>query len=233
MLLCIVGGAGEQTRAISGQATSTQGEALYQLVQEETWLNGDWTLRTVDGRLESGRTIFQQVITPGARPAVPNIAMTYADSRKGFSVRWQAGQVLMSFTDSTGKTSTNTLVKPPKNLVGPGGILAAIRQDWAALQQGKTLQWKMIVPPKADAYSVRLVPKGIEQIGGQSAMRVTLEADSWIVRLVAPSTDFWIDLKYRSTLQYRGMGATDGPDGKPKEAIITFKPPLLPVVAPI
>ena len=232
ILFCLLGATDNETRTISGKAKSATGQPLYELIQGETWSKGEWTLRTVHGRLENGRQIFKQVIKPGEHPAVPNISMTYLNSPKGFSVQWKAGQVVMSFTDAAGKSTTNTIDQPPPNLVGPGGILAAIRNDWRALRDGQTLQWKMIVPPKADAYSVRLVPKGIEKIDGEQALRVTLEADNWLIRLIAPSTDFWIDLKYRSTLQYRGMGATDGPDGAPNEAIINFKSPMLPVVAP-
>ena len=90
----------------------------------------------------------------------------------------------------------------------------------------------MIVPPKADAFSVRLVPLQQERIDGRLTLPVVLEADNWLLRLVAPSTKFWIDVEYRSTLKYQGMGASDDDDGKPREAIITFQAPMLPVVAP-
>ena len=90
----------------------------------------------------------------------------------------------------------------------------------------------MIVPPKADAFAVRLVPGKIETVLGTRALQVTLEADSWLVRMFAPSTQFWIDLKHQSTLRYRGIGAKDGPDGAPMETILEFKPDALPLVPP-
>ncbi len=90
----------------------------------------------------------------------------------------------------------------------------------------------MIVPPKADAFSVRLVPQKPERVNGREALPVVLEADNWLVRLVAPSTKFWIDVELKSTLRYQGMGASDDSNGKPQEAIITFKAPMLPVVEP-
>ena len=158
--------------------------------------------------------------------------MTYKNSPKQFSVQWKAGQVVMRFRGKDGESLTNTLVSPPANLVGPGGILAAIRKDWDALLAGETLAWKMIVPPKADAYSVRLVPIKRQKLNGRDALHVRLEADNWIVRLVAPSTQFWVDLQLRSTLKYQGMGASDDEDGKPQDTVITFQPPMLPVVAP-
>ena len=33
----------------------------------------------------------------------------------------------------------------------------------------------------------------LEKIEGKKALKVTLEADSWLIELLAPSTDFWID----------------------------------------
>lgn len=232
LVLCILLSSDPQVRTLTGYAESKEGVALYELRQREVWSSGAWTQRSVSGRRPDGQEFFRQVITPGQRAAVPNISMTYNGSQKGFSVSWRDGVVEMSFTNPKGDTIKNSLKDPPNNLVGPGGILAAIRKDWKALKDGKTLAWKMIVPPKADAYSVRLVPKGIEDIDGTRALRVTLEADNWIVRLVAPSTDFWIDLEHRSTLRYFGMGASDNPSGLPQEAFIKFKPPMLPVIPP-
>lgn len=222
----------ESVRTLSGKATSLQGEALYELVQKETWRSGRWSQRSVSGRLMDGREVFSQEITPGVTPAVPNITMRYNNSSKGFSVKWVNGGVVMRHTDENGKTTENTLSSPPKHLVGPGGIVAAIRAGWHELTSGKTLQWSMVIPPKANAYSVRLVPQGIEKLGGREAFKVTLEADSWLVRLLAPSTDFWIDTELKSTLRYRGPGATANRSGNPEEVFILFKAPLLPVVDP-
>ena len=232
LLFGLLSNTADEVRNIQGQASSLEGKAIYTLDQEERWRDGQWTHRKVTGRLKSGRPFFSQVITPGKLPAVPNIQMTYQGSTKQFSVQWEGTHVLMSFRDKQGGSTTNRLESPPSNLVGPGGILAAIRKDWSSLLKGETLEWKMIVPPKADAFSVRLVPQKPERVNGREALPVVLEADNWLVRLVAPSTKFWIDVELKSTLRYQGMGASDDSNGKPQEAIITFKAPMLPVVAP-
>ena len=219
-------------RQLTGTATSVQGVPTYTLEQRESWSKKAWTHREVIGRRSDGRVLFRQTITPGTFPSVPNIKMTYEGSPKMFSVAWEGSQVKLSFVSAAGKRIRNTLVSPPDNLVGPGGILAAIRKEWPRLRRGTTLNWTMIVPPKANAYAVRLVPGGLETINGVKALKLTLEADSWFVRVFAPSTLFWIDLEHRSTLRYQGLGARDGPDGDPIETILEFQPDALPLVAP-
>ena len=219
-------------RNFKGQASTPEGSPTYAVEQRETWGTRGWVKRDVIGRQQDGRILFRQRITPGNRAAVPNIEMTYERSPKKFSVVWNKDQVELTFVDPSGATIKNTLQEPPTNLVGPGGILAAIREDWTLLRQGTTLRWMMIVPPKADAFAVRLVPGKIETVLGTPALQVTLEADSWLVRMFAPSTQFWIDLKHQSTLRYRGIGAKDGPDGAPMETILEFKPDALPLVPP-
>jgi len=232
LLLCLALANPESTRTLSGKASSLQGEPLYELVQQESWGKGDWTRRSVVGRTADGREIFSQEITPGRTAAVPNITMRYHGSPRGFSVEWQDDSVVMRHINQKGEKTQNILNSPPKNLVGPGGILAAIRAGWDDLIVGNTLHWTMVIPPKANAYDVRLVPKGIEKLDARESLKVTLEADSWLVRLLAPSTDFWIDTKLKSTLKYRGIGATAGASGNPREVLIKFEPPMLPVVAP-
>ena len=218
LLLGLLSNTADEVRKVKGQATSPEGKAVYTLDQEERWRDGQWVHRKVTGRLNGGQPFFSQVITPGKMAAVPNIQMTYQGSTKQFSVQWEGAHVLMSFRDKEGSSTTNRLESPPENLVGPGGILAAIRKDWSSLLKGETLEWKMIVPPKADAFSVRLVPQKREIVNGREALPVVLEADNWLVRLVAPSTKFWIDVELKSTLKYQGMGASDDEDGKPQEA---------------
>ena len=190
LLLGLLSNPADEIRKVKGQATSPEGRAVYTLDQEERWRSGQWVHRQVTGRLNGGQPFFSQVITPGKMAAVPNIRMTYQGSTKQFSVHWEGAHVLMSFRDKEGSSTTNRLESPPKNLVGPGGILAAIRKDWTSLLKGETLEWKMIVPPKADAFSVRLVPQKREIVNGRETLPVVLEADNWLVRLVAPSTKF-------------------------------------------
>ena len=99
------------------------------------------------------------------------------------------------------------------------GLDRLIRDRLEALAGGELVRVSLALPAREACYAFRL--RGEEAQPGGPRVRVRVEPESWVLRLLAPRLEVEYDRASRRLLRYRGVSNLDGPAGEsPKVEIV-------------
>ena len=220
-----------QVRKFEAQALSQRtGKLIYTVSYVEHWLNGAWTKREMFAQDLEGKRFLERTLLPGKDFRTPKLQMTNTLVDFKVSAEEVGGQVKLTRQLGQNAVEGETFDVHPQ-LVIPGGVIAMIRSQWDALAAGETKVWRMVAPARLDWFSVQVRSEGKLTVRGREVMRVVLEPDSWLARLIVKGLIFDMDLKTRALAHYAGVGMYSRAGEEPESIELVF-PGELPNVPP-
>ena len=213
-LAALLAGGPEATERFLGVARLEDGSVAYR----ETHL-----VRLRDGRVTSaetryldadGRPIARLVSDYEPHPFAPDYE--FQDLRTGLreALRRDGDGVALEDGDRVRRL-------PPRferPLVAGQGLDRFARSHLAELARGEVLRVELALPGRLDTYAFRL--RGEPAEGG--ALRVRIEPESLLLRLLAPSLEAEYDPGSGRLLRYRGVSNLAGPDGESQTVEIAY-----------
>lgn len=157
---------------------------------------------------------------------VPNYQ--FEDNRHGrlAGVKWQKNDVIAFAKGKkrSDRKEKNFVVN--KNTVAGQGLHNFIRQhidDFAkSTKHFKTINF--LIPMNQDVYTFRVRTKEVDKAKG--VVKVRIEAESWLFRLVAPHIDVIYEIKSRRLLEYKGPSNLLSDNKKQMNVTISYKYPV-------
>lgn len=118
--------------------------------------------------------------------------------------------------DSARRENTLPLTQ---NMMTGQGLHFFIRDHLEELvQTGASKRVKFLVPLQGKSYDFRILPSAKDQ----RAITFKIEADSWFLRLFAPSLEVTYDMATKRLLSYKGISNILGSDKKIQNVVITY-----------
>ena len=231
-----VANAGEQpslasTRTFTAKAHSLKtGELIYTVSYEEQWQAGTWVKRVMTAKDLGGHPFLIRTLLPDTDFRTPKLKMVNKKLNFEVGAERVGKKVVVARSIAGGAAETHEFEDHP-SLVIPGGLIAMIRSQWDILMAGKKTTWRMVAPGRLDWFTVRVRSGGIYKVGSRDVMRVIMEPDSWLARLLVDELIFDLDIKERALARYEGVGMYSHAGEEPESIELRFDGEL-PNVAP-
>ena len=223
--------AAETIRQFTAKAHSLKtGQLIYTVAYEEHWKSGSWTKRVMTASDLQGKVFLVRTLLPDTGFRTPKLEMVNERLKFKISAERVGKKIVTSRTMGEGLAETAEF-DDDASLVIPGGLVAMIRAQWDILQAGKSTTWRMVAPGRLDWFSVRVRSGGIHPVGKRQALRVIMEPDSWLARLLVDELIFDIDIETRALARYKGVGMYSHGGEEPEPIELLFDD-LLPNVPP-
>jgi hypothetical protein len=107
------------------------------------------------------------------------------------------------------------------NLTTGQGLDRLIRAHLDALARGERVRVSLALPAREACYPFRVRSAEVEP--GASTLRVRVEPESWVLRLLAPKLEVEYDRASQRLLRYQGVSNLDGPDGESRKVEILYR----------
>jgi len=207
----------ETIERYKGVARSSSGEVLYRETHEVVERDGK-PVRAQTVYYDTEGKVIGRLKSDFTRSAyAPDY--TFADLRAGIrrSVRLEGDRLLLA-----GESGRKVLKVPSdETLVTGQGLHHFTRLNLEALTRGQK-EVRFALPARLDTYGFRIRPVGKPRPG---VVRLRVEADSWILRLLAPYLEVDYEIATRRLLRYKGVSNLEGEDGEQPEVVIHFTYP--------
>lgn len=206
---------------------------LYTEVHEQKISGDRWVGGTIDYFAPNGRRIGHKVLDFTADPHVPVYRLELTAAR-GYmeSITAVTSERIEMARQDHGKTELETVSLKRKGLMtADSGFHSFIRDHFAELQAGQTVEFRFAVAGNLDAFRFRAKKTGETTWNGVPAVTLRVEPDSLLRFLVDP-LELVYEPKVRKLLEYRGVSNLhDEVTGKPYNTRIIY-PEAKPADAP-
>lgn len=209
---------------VEGQALSAaDGRLLY---RETHWLQdvGDRQARLVLYRCADGKP-FARKWMPAAEVAMaPDFE--FMDGRDGRqeSVRAQAGRRLVSVRAGTGTSVQEKSLEMPAAGVIDAGFDAAVRANWATLQNGEPVSLPFLLTSRQRWVPVKLQRVAAIDWQGQPAEKLQMQLDAWF-GFAVPAVTLVYSRADRRLLEFSGTGNVRDAAGAWPQVRVRFPEP--------
>jgi hypothetical protein len=180
-------------------------------------------VRLRDGRVASAETRYlDEAGRPFARLTSDYQANPFAPDYEFQDLRSGAREALRRDGEGVALEDGDRVRRIPDRfehpLVAGQGLDRYARAHLAELARGEVLRVELALPGRLDTYAFRL--RGERAEGG--ALRVRIEPESFVLRLLAPSLEADYDPATGRLLRYRGVSNVTGPDGESQKVEIAY-----------
>jgi len=156
----------------------------------------------------------------GESPLAPSFAMT--DFRVGLREGAEVGSgEIVLFSGPAAEPDRRRSLKRPELAVVDAGFDAFMRENFAQIAAGRSLEFDFAVPALRRFFKFRLVPEDRFEYQGQPALRVKMVPASRLLRLAVDPIDLVYGLDGR-LLEFRGLSNVWDEQGERYKARIVF-----------
>jgi len=209
--------AAETVERYTGVAWSASGEVLYRETHEVVQRDGK-PVRAETVYFDTEGKVIARLKSDFVRSSyTPDY--TFSNPRAGVrrSVRLKGNKLLL-----VNESGRKTLKIPSdETLVTGQGLHHFTRLNIEALARGQK-DVRFALPARLGTYGFRVRPVGKPRPG---VVRLRIEADSWILRLMSPYLEVDYEVATRRLLRYKGVSNLEGEDGEAPEVVIHFTYP--------
>jgi len=200
-----------------GVARSPSGEQLYREEHEMVEREGKPVRSRTVYYDPQNKVIGHSECQYPLSPYAPNYR--FSDLRTGWRESARVdGKVLVL---SNGREQRRLDAANGQTLVIGQGLHYFVRQHLDKLAR-RQVTVRYAVPPKLDTYLFRLRPLDSPRRG---VIRLRLEIDNWLLRLLAPELEVDYEVATRRLLRYRGVSNLEDADGAMPQVVIHYSYP--------
>ncbi|MCB1174275.1 MAG: hypothetical protein KDK39_11940 [Leptospiraceae bacterium] len=152
----------------------------------------------------------------------PDFSLT--DYRTGYqeSAVKQGQSYTVSLREGKSQPVKTAKVTAASNMVVDAGFDYFIRQNFNALEQGRTLSLNFVAPARQDAFAFRIFKTGTGQVNQRPVLKLRLQLANQVLRLLAEDIDVWYYTDTRQLYLYQGISNINNADGKSYKVRIVF-----------
>lgn len=183
---------------------------LYTEVHEQKAVGERWTGGVITYYWPDGSRMGRKTLDFGKDEFVPLFKL---DQDYGYSEGISAaGESLELFRQKsrTDKVERESVGRKD-NMAADSGFHSFLRAHFPQLMQGEIVPLVLAVPGDLDTYKFRGRKVADVQFEGKPAVQIRVEADSALVRMVAPSLELVYEPRERKLLEYRGPSNIHNP----------------------
>lgn len=214
LFLVTAGATGVDVERYEGVARSDSGALLYRETHEVT-RQGDRPVKALTIYRDASGAEIGRLLSDFSRSAyAPSYRFVDQRAQRRESVAVSGQNLTMSFNGER-----KTLAVPSDDVLVAGqGLHHYIRLNLPELAKSSA-NVRFAIPSRLDIYGFRVRPIGNPAPG---VVRLRVEIDSVVLRLVAPHLEVDYEVATRRLLRYRGVSNLEAPDGSAQDATITY-----------
>ncbi|MGH8443917.1 MAG: hypothetical protein ACREVL_01565 [Solimonas sp.] len=217
--------AGEELRRFYGYAYDAQtGAYAYTEVHAQRIVDGRWHSGSIDYYAPDGRKLGHKQVEFGDDPYVARFRMDMAGGY-GSAISDSGDPIVVSRTED-GKTETARVAKRAPTCAD-AGFHVFLRDHFAELMAGQTLQFYLVAATRLESYRFRASKTADTQFEGQPAVVIRFEPDS-LLRLFTGPVEMVYEPRERELVEFRGpSNVVDPQTGKPYKVRVSYptRPP--------
>lgn len=205
-----------------GVAKTSKGQVVY-TEQHISVFNNTNSLRTLETTYFVGDKKFGHIKTDYSKNAyLPSYE--FKDERRHRQVNVTVNDGVVYSTIRTGKDAEpKSKTYPAKvNLIAGQGLHSYLRDhiDEFSKNRDRVDHIEFLIPLNEDSYAFRIRVKYLDS--KKSTITYRVEADSWLMRMVAPDIDITYNTSTRRLMIYDGPSNLLSPEGEKMDVVITY-----------
>lgn len=180
-----------------------------------------------DGRAEviyrndSDREIVEKVLHIGRTTVAPSFEQRDLRTGEVLAAQWRGDVVQLARRDHSDDDLRTRRVDPTGKMVIDAGFDNFIRQHFARLLDGDTLEFDFALPARLTTVVLQVRQRSCDDGDDRVCFRVS--ADNWMARLLSTPIDLEYDLDRRRLLTFRGVSNIAAADGSSQHVVIRYR----------